>query len=67
MGKWHIYKDMSEAGELTEILGGKLAFLREELLKARGLTEKKPRGLSHVSTNPWKDNAIFITPIGTKS
>lgn len=52
MGKWHIYRDMSEAGELTELLRGKFGFLREELLKARGLTEKKPRGLSHVSLNP---------------
>lgn len=35
--KWHIYRDMREAGELTELLGGKLGFLREELLKARGV------------------------------
>lgn len=48
----HFYRDMSEAGELTELLEGKLGFLREELLKARGLTEKKPRGLSHVRINP---------------
>lgn len=66
MGKWHIHRDMSEAGELTELLRGKLGLLRE-LLKARGLTEKKPRGLSHVSINPGKDNAIFITPTGAKS
>lgn len=67
MGKWHIYRDMREAGELTELLGGKLGFLREELLKAMGLTEKKPRGLFHVSINPGKDNAIFITPTDAKS
>lgn len=52
MRKWHIYRDMSKAGELTELLGRKLGFLREELLKARSLTEKKPRALSHVSINP---------------
>lgn len=67
MGKWHIYRDMSKAGELTELLKGKLGFLRD-LLKARGLTEKKPRGLLfHVSRNPGKDNATFITPADAKS
>lgn len=57
-----IYRDMSKAGELTQLLRGKLGFLREELLKAGGWTEKKPRGLSHGSINPGKDNPIFITP-----
>lgn len=30
MGKWHIYRDMSKAAELTELLGGKLGIRNSE-------------------------------------
>jgi len=37
MGQQQIYREIRVAGELTELLGLRLDFLREKLLKARGV------------------------------
>lgn len=60
------------AGELTELLEVKLGFFREELLKARGVRQRKdyriiPEHLTHISVNLCKDNVISMTPAGTRS
>lgn len=37
MGKEQIYRETRMAGELTELLGVKLGFFREQLLKVKGV------------------------------